>query len=243
MSNNTVELLSFTKKYASKFVFKEVDFFAKSNSITGLLGPNGAGKSTILKTISGVIYPTDGTVKVCGFDDPAEIRKITGYVPEHPELEGNLTVKETLLLESGLYCSGSDIESNVGFAVDFTGLNEVLNVKVKTLSKGFAQRLSLAKALCIDPKILILDEFSAGLDPKQIVELRNKIKKLSKKITVIFSTHHIEEASSLCDEIYIIDKGIVKSHGTVDEIIKVSGAKNLEDAYLKFIEGTGEDKA
>ena len=181
MSNNTVELLSFTKKYASKFVFKEVDFVAKSNSITGLLGPNGAGKSTILKTISGVIYPTDGTVKVCGFDDPAEIRKITGYVPEHPELEGNLTVKETLLLESGLYCSGSDIESNVGFAVDFTGLNEVLNVKVKTLSKGFAQRLSLAKALCIDPKILILDEFSAGLDPKQIVELRNKIKKLSKK--------------------------------------------------------------
>ncbi len=240
MSNNAVELLSFSKKYDSKYVFKDIDFIAKSNSITGLLGPNGAGKSTILKTISGVICPTDGTVNVSGFSDPAEIRKVTGYVPEHPELEGNLTVKETLLLESGLYCDVNDVESNVGFAVEFAGLNEVLHAKVKTLSKGFAQRVSLAKALCIGPRILILDEFSAGLDPKQIVELRNKIKKLSKKIPVVFSTHHIEEASSLCDEIYIIDRGIVKSHGTVDEIIKSSGTKNLEEAYLKFIEDTGE---
>lgn len=236
MSNNSVEIISFTKKYASKTACDEIDFIAKENSITGLLGPNGAGKSTLLKTICGEIYPTSGSVSVCGLELPQDIKKIIGFVPETPELESNLTVKETLLLEADLF-SVKDAVSSIEKAVKLCDLEDVLSCKIRTLSKGYRQRVNLAKAICIEPKVLVLDEFSAGLDPKQTVHLRKGIKELSKSTTVIFSTHHIEEAISLCDVIYIMNHGKIVAEGTAESISTKQGCRNLEDAYLRLIEG------
>ena len=236
MSNNAVKLESFTKKYSKKIACNEIDFTAEECSVTGLLGPNGAGKSTILKAIWGEIYPTTGFVSVCGFSRLEDIKKIIGYVPEIPELEENLTVKETLVLEAGLYSVKNAVD-RIKEALSICQLTDVVSCKVKNLSKGYRQRVSLAKALCSDPKVLVLDEFSAGLDPVQTVQLRNNIKKLSEKITVIFSTHHIEEAVSLCKDIYILKRGVIAAHGTAESIAKDNGCHNLEEAFLKV---TGE---
>ena len=151
-------------------------------------------------------------------------------------MEENLTVKETLVLEAGLY-SVKDAVDRIKEALSICQLTDVVSFKVKNLSKGYRQRVSLAKALCSDPKVLVLDEFSAGLDPVQTVQLRNNIKKLSEKITVIFSTHHIEEAVSLCKDIYILKRGVIAAHGTAESIAKDNGCHNLEEAFLKV---TGE---
>lgn len=237
MSNNSVRLESFTKKYGSKVACNKIDFQAGSNAITGLLGPNGAGKSTLLKTLCGELYPTSGLVCVYGNDRPEDIRRVTGYVPENPDLEKNLSVKELLILEAKLY-GISNMEETVMNAVEFCNLEDVLFSKIGNLSKGYKQRVSLAKALCIKPKLLVLDEFSAGLDPYQLSQLRKRLKKLSKTTAIVFSTHHIEEASSLCDYIYIMNRGCVVKHGNEESLTKDSGCKNLEDAYLKLIEGS-----
>lgn len=232
MLNDSVKLNSFTKKYASKTACNNIDFVAGPCSVTGLLGPNGAGKSTLLKAICGHIYPTAGSLSVCGFSMPEEIKRITGYVPEVPELEEKLCVKETLLLESSLYLPKEQVKDAVDFAVEFCNLEDTLTSRVGRLSKGYKQRVSLAKALCIKPRVLVLDEFSAGLDPSQTVDLRNKIKKLSACTTIIFSTHHIDEAVSLCNGIYILNKGTIASHGTAEQIIKGCGCSNLEEAFI-----------
>lgn len=236
MSNNTVKIESFTKKYANKIACNNLDFVAEEACITGLLGPNGAGKSTLLKTICGEIYPTTGSVSVCGFSTADEIKKVVGYVPETPELEGNLTVRETLVLEANLY-SVQNPETSIEKALGICQLEEVVSCKVKNLSKGYRQRVSLAKAICTNPKVLVLDEFSAGLDPNQNAQLRKNIRKLSEKTTVIFSTHHIEEAVSLCKDIYILKEGTVAAHGTAESIARENGCDNLEEAFLKI---TGE---
>lgn len=237
MSNNAVVLESFTKKYNSKTACSGINLTARENSITGLLGPNGAGKSTILKVISGVLYPTGGTVTVAGEESPDAIRKIVGYVPEQPELDGSLTVLETIILEAKLYCDSTVASENAEYAIKICDLDGVRASKVRSLSKGYRQRVSLAKAICIKPKILILDEFSGGLDPQQIVQLRKRIKKLSSETTVIFSTHHIDEAASMCDYIYIIKDGKVASDGTIAEITSKWNSKDLEEAYIKVMEG------
>ncbi|MCQ2241477.1 ABC transporter ATP-binding protein [Treponema sp.] len=241
MSNDCVKLEAFTKKYGDKIACNSVDFIAGKNSITGLLGPNGAGKTTLIKTVCGEIYPTSGSVNLFGETDPDRIKKITGYVPETPELEEKLTVKETLWLQAKLY-SVESVERAVNQAVETCDLKEVLGTKVKKLSKGFKQRVSLAKALCIEPKVLVLDEFSAGLDPSQTVQLRKRIKKIAENTTIIFSTHHIDEAVSLCDSIFILNKGNLVAHGTTESIVKETSCKNLEEAFLKLIEGEGSNE-
>lgn len=235
MLNNSIIVESFTKKYSNKIACNKINFTAKQNSIVGLLGPNGAGKTTLLKTISGIIYPTIGYISVYNFTSIEQIRKITGYVPETPELENNLTVKETLCLQSSLY-SKTNKNEIINNAIKLCGLQEVLSSYIKNLSKGYKQRVSLAKALCINPKVLILDEFFSGLDPSQIVELKNKIKQLSKNTTIIFSTHNLQEAISLCNDFYILDKGNIATHGTKESIIANTDSKSFEEAFFKIID-------
>lgn len=212
-----------------------IDFTAKAGQVVGLLGPNGAGKSSLLKALSGFHYPTEGTVSVCGTEDFNEIRQITGYVPEFPELDKKLTVLETLYLEARL--RGLDdkrIAENVAYALKAADLQEVASQKVGTLSKGYTQRTSFAKAICFNPKVLVLDEFSGGLDPAQTAKMRKTVKKLSEKRIVIHSTHRIEEALLMCDFIYIMNRGKIAASGTIEQIIAASGKKNLEEAFISL---------
>lgn len=237
--SGSVELRAFTKYYGSGKnsvpACSEISLVFPENSITGLLGPNGAGKSTMLKALCGTHYATSGEVIVSGSLDPAFIREITGFVPEFPELDSSLTVKEVLYFEQILHNVPKDKKDELfEKAVKTMELSDVLNKKVSALSKGYLQRTSFAKVLAYDPKVLILDEFSGGLDPSQIMHLRKTIKKLSKTKTVILSTHHIEEAMSLCDTVYIVNHGKVVAGGTIDQIVKESGTKNLEEAFLRF---------
>lgn len=236
---NSVELRDFTKVYGSgkKSVeaCSKINFFAKENCVTGLLGPNGAGKSTMLKALCGTHYATSGSVKVFNSEDPSFIRQVTGFVPEFPELDGALTVAETLLFEQELHSVQKELREKLFFdALKTMDLEEVKNKKVSSLSKGFLQRTSFAKVLAFDPKLLVLDEFSGGLDPSQILHLRTTIKKLSKTKTIILSTHHIEEALALCDFIYIVNNGSIAAYGTSQELVQKSGKKNLEEAYISF---------
>lgn len=237
--NYSVELKSFSKYYNSgkkKVVAcSDINLSFFENSITGLLGPNGAGKSTILKALCGTHYASSGEVIVLGSNDSSFIRDVTGFVPEFPELDMSLTVKEVLVFEQSLHNVPKDKkEELLKNAIKTMELSEVLNKKVSSISKGFLQRTSFAKVLSYDPKILILDEFSGGLDPTQILQLRKTIKKLSKTKTIILSTHHIEEAKALCDMVYIVNQGKIVCGGTIDGIVKDSRTKNLEEAFLRF---------
>lgn len=231
--SNEVELISFCKDYGKFSACKNINFYAEKNSITGILGPNGAGKTSVLKAICGLHYQTSGTIKICGTEETDEFKKLTAFVPEVPELDSSLTVKETLFFEAEI--SGqkkNEAEMTVKKAAEICGLEEVFSKKISNLSKGFKQRTSLAKAICKLPKILVLDEFSAGLDPAQIASFRKKLKELSSSMTIIFSTHHIEEAVSLCNRIYIIANGEVAACGTEKEITKKFNCKNLEEAFI-----------
>ncbi len=239
LKDNYVELKSFTKIYKQGkkniYACENIDFKAQKGSITGLLGPNGAGKSTLLKALCGVHYATNGSINVCGFTDSADIREVCGYVPEFPILEANMTVQEVLLTQAALHkLDKKEAIENIKKASNILNLNDVLDAKVKTLSKGYKQRVSFAKALSFNPTVLVLDEFSAGLDPAQVVSLRKSIKHLAKDKIIILSTHRIEEAESLCDNVYILSQGKMVCSGTIKEITTLSKTSSLEQAFLKL---------
>ncbi len=239
--SDSISLCGVTKSYGSKnavLACSDVSLSASSGQVTGLLGPNGAGKSTLLNIICGILLPTKGSVSVCGMENATQIRKIVGFVPESPLLDPKLTVRETLFAECSLYGkSGSESVRLVESAVRELELEEVLDRKVSVLSKGFAQRTSLARALCADPKVLVLDEFSSGLDPAQIVSIRKLIKKLSSKKVIVVSTHHIEEALALCTRLYIMNHGRLVAGGTPESIISETKSSGLEEAFLKLTGG------
>ena len=236
-----IEVESFTKIYGGskgRVACSDVNFSAGASRVVGILGPNGAGKSSLLKARCGFHYPTSGKISVCGTSDPNEIRRITGYVPEFPELDKKLTVTETLYLEARLRgLSETEIKRNIEKALSLAELEDVAWQKVGTLSKGYTQRASFAKAICFDPMVLVLDEFSGGLDPAQTVKMRRTVKKLSEKKIVIQSTHRIEEAEQLCDFIYVMDRGKMVARGTINEIVAGSGKKNLEEAFISLTQG------
>ena len=216
------------KAYGETLACRDVDFIARSGTVTGLLGLNGAGKSTLLKILCGVQYATSGELSVCGETDSAAIRQLCSYVSEIPELDLSFTVKETLWERRAMALE------QVRRAAAVLELEAVFGKKLRTLSKGYRQRVALAKALAADTQVLVLDEFSAGLDPAQIVRLREAIKEQAKEKIVILSTHRIEEALSLCGCIYILHKGSVAAHGSVEELLAEAGKQNLEEAFLCF---------
>ncbi|MBR3543046.1 MAG: ATP-binding cassette domain-containing protein [Treponema sp.] len=255
-----VRALSFSKTYSkkSKAACVDVTLSAERGKITVLLGPNGAGKSTLLKAFCAQHYATSGKILAERSDgaifdaaqSPEEVKAMTGFVSEVPALYDDWTVIEFLEMAAALRLAENDCKAKTeaGIKTDCKAkteaaqkaarlckLDSVLNQKISTLSHGYKQRVNFAQALVADPEILILDEPATGLDPEQIRETRKLVQDLKKSRAVIFSTHIIQEAASLSDTIYIIKDGRVAASGSPSELMKKSGSKNLEDAYLFFV--------
>jgi len=219
-----IEVKNVTKKYGSFVAVDNISFTVKDGEIVGFLGPNGAGKSTTMNMITGYIEPTEGSITVNGFDiskKSKNAKKQIGYMPENVPLYLDLTVKEFVRYMAELKLVGrKEREEQVKTVLKETGLEEVENKLIKNLSRGYKQRVSMAGALIGNPDVLILDEPTVGLDPKQIIEIRNLIKKLGKNHTVILSSHILSEISQICEKVVIINKG---------EIIAIDTPSNLEE--------------
>jgi ABC-2 type transport system ATP-binding protein len=201
-----------TKLYGEQKALDNVSFEVKTGEIVGFLGPNGAGKSTMMKIITGFIPATSGTVLVNGTDigteDP-DIRKKIGYLPENNPLYPEMYIREYLGFVASIYKMGRLKKKAIDDIISITGLTSEQNKKIGLLSKGFRQRVGLAQALIHNPEILILDEATAGLDPNQIVEIRNLIKEAGIEKTVMLSTHIMQEVEAICGRVIIIDKGVI----------------------------------
>jgi ABC-2 type transport system ATP-binding protein len=201
-----------TKLYGQQKALDNVSFGVKTGEIVAFLGPNGAGKSTMMKIITGFIPATSGSVQVNGTEvssDNTEIRKRIGYLPENNPLYPEMYVREYLSFVASVYKLGKPAGKKIDNMIELTGLTPEAKKKIGALSKGYRQRVGLAQALIHDPDVLILDEATSGLDPNQIVEIRNLIKEAGKEKTVMLSTHIMQEAEAVCDRIIIIDKGVI----------------------------------
>ena len=213
-----------TKKYGKFKAVDNISFEVNDGEIIGLLGPNGAGKSTTMNILTGFIEPTQGEVIINGYNiskKPKKAKKCIGYMPEGVPLYKDMTVKEFITYMAELKgVKKENIKESVEQAMQDTWLQNVKKVLIKNLSKGYKQRVSMAGALVGNPEIIILDEPTVGLDPKQIIEIRNLIKKLGKNHTLIISSHILSEISQICEKVIIINKG---------QIVAVDSPKNLED--------------
>ena len=207
----SLEVINLVKRYDTQQAVDQISFVAPTGKITGFLGPNGAGKSTTLKIATGFIRPTSGDILVNDISvthNPMSVKKTVGYLPEHNPLYLEMYVREYLDFIGKAY--GMDRKSRyqrIHELLDLCGLTIVKHKKLKMLSKGYRQRVGLAKALMSDPSVLILDEPTTGLDPNQIVEIRNVIKTIAHEKTVILSTHIMQEVEALCDKLVIIHRG------------------------------------
>lgn len=218
-----IKLENVTKKYGKFEALKGISFEVKEGEVVGLLGANGAGKSTTMNIITGFIEQTSGKVLVNEIDvlkKPSKAKKLIGYMPEGVPLYNDLTVKEFVKYMAELKrVNKKEIKEKVLKVLEDTGLLDVQNKLIKNLSRGYKQRVSLAGTLVSDPKVIILDEPTVGLDPKQVTEIRELIKKLGKEHTVILSSHILSEVSQICNRVIIINKG---------EIVAVDTPENLE---------------
>jgi ABC-2 type transport system ATP-binding protein len=227
------------KVFGNQQALNEVSFTVNSGEIVGLIGPNGAGKSTLMKIICSLIAPTSGEVKINGTPvtgSSIEIRKHLGYLPENNPLYTDLYVREFLLYVAGLYNLDKKSNDRVKEVIGLTGLSPEMHKKIGVLSKGYRQRVGLAQAIIHDPEILILDEPTTGLDPNQIVEIRNLISNLGKEKTVILSTHIMQEVEAICQRVIIINKGQIIANDLTRNISKLS----LEKSYTVIVEFNGE---
>lgn len=212
----TIEHL--TKSYGANIAVNDISFRIDSGEVVGFLGPNGAGKSTTMKIITGCISADNGTVLINGTDiatGGTALKHAIGYLPENNPLYLNMYVREYLEYSAAMYMPHSETLSAVNYAVDAVGLGEHQYKKIGELSKGYRQRTGIARAMVHNPGILILDEPTTGLDPNQIVEIRNLIKELGKEKTVILSTHIMQEAEAVCDRAIIIRKGTIVADDTL----------------------------
>ncbi|MGQ1889664.1 gliding motility-associated ABC transporter ATP-binding subunit GldA [Thermophagus sp. OGC60D27] len=198
-----------TKNYGNQKALDNVSFEVPDGQIVGFLGPNGAGKSTMMKIITGYLPVTSGTVSVCGLEvgkNNSEVRKKIGYLPEHNPLYVDMYIMEYLMFVADIY-KLSEKKKRVEEIIELTGLTAERQKKIGSLSKGYRQRVGLAQALLPDPDVLILDEPTTGLDPNQIVEVRNLIRHLGKEKTVLLSTHIMQEVQAICERVIIINRG------------------------------------
>ena len=217
-----IELQNLVKDYGSLRAVDTINFSIKEGEILGFLGPNGAGKSTTLKMITCFLTPTSGNIQIGELnvlEHSKEIRKMIGYLPEHNPLYLEMTVFDYLKFVSEVReISEENFKKILMKTIKKCGLSEVISRPIKTLSKGFRQRVGIAQAIIHDPKILILDEPTSGLDPNQIVEIRALIKELGREKTLIISSHILQEVQAVCDRIVIINKGKIVGQGTTEEL-------------------------
>ena len=246
-----IEVKNLVKNYGDHKAVKNLSFKVEKGQVYGFLGPNGAGKSTTMNIIIGYLSATSGEVIINGhsiFDEPEEAKKCIGYLPELPPLYQDMTVLEYLKFVAELKkVKKAKRASMIEEVMEMTKITEVSKRLIKNLSKGYKQRVGLAQAILGFPEIIILDEPTVGLDPKQIIEIRDLIKKLSKNHTIILSSHIMQEISAVCDHILIINKGELVAEGTPEELIELSqttqevklrvkGNKSAIENLLKKIE-------
>jgi len=219
-----IEVHQLSKNYGDRPAIRGLNFSVKKGEVVGFLGPNGAGKSTTMKIITGYMAPSSGEVKVAGFDvfeHPIEVKRRIGYLPETPPVYGDMYVADYLSFVANL--KGVAREKVAGFvnsALEKTGLGDVRGRLIGNLSKGFKQRVGLAQALVSDPEILILDEPTVGLDPKQVSEMRNLIRSLRGQHTLVLSTHILPEVQANCDKVIIINSGRIVAEDTLSGLSK-----------------------
>ena len=239
-----IEINHLVKKYGSHVAVDDLSLTVEPGKIYGFLGPNGAGKSTTMNIITGYLAATSGEVKINGFDvlkQPEEAKKCVGYLPELPPLYMDMTVKEYLDFVAELKKLEKSLRAgHVKEAMKITKTEEVSGRLIRNLSKGYRQRVGFAQAVLGYPEILILDEPTVGLDPKQIIEIRDLIKELGKKHTIILSSHILSEISAVCDHVFIISHGkLVASDSTENLLERMTGAQEIE-LLVKAEEDTAE---
>jgi ABC-2 type transport system ATP-binding protein len=237
-----------TKLYGEQKALDNVSFEVRTGQIVGFLGPNGAGKSTMMKIITGFMPASFGKVSINNIEvgtDNIEIRKEVGYLPENNPLYPEMYVREYLGFVSGIYNLPGPRKKTIDNIIGLTGLGPEQNKKIAALSKGYRQRVGLAQALIHNPEILILDEATSGLDPNQIVEIRNLILNAGREKTVLLSTHIMQEVEAICDRVIIIDKGIIVANeeknniystiGKTRQVVLVEFDKDVDEADLRAI--------
>lgn len=239
-----IEINHLVKKYGSHVAVDDLSLTVEPGKIYGFLGPNGAGKSTTMNIITGYLAATSGEVKINGFDvlkQPEEAKKCVGYLPELPPLYMDMTVKEYLDFVAELKKIEKSLRAGyVKEVMEITKTEEVSGRLIRNLSKGYRQRVGFAQAVLGYPEILILDEPTVGLDPKQIIEIRDLIKELGKKHTIILSSHILSEISAVCDHVFIISHGkLVASDSTENLLERMTGAQEIE-LLVKAEEDTAE---
>lgn len=249
----SITVQNLKKSYGSQLVLDNISFSIKSGEIVGFLGNNGAGKSTTMKIITGYISYDAGSVEVCGINvekNPIETHRRIGYLPEHNPIYPEMYVKEYLRFVAGLYKLGSESKNRVDEMIEKTGLTREYKKKIGMLSKGYRQRVGLAQALIPNPDVLILDEPTTGLDPNQIIDVRNLIREVGKEKTVMLSTHIMQEVSAICDRVIIINSGKIVADGKESSIVATDNNSGLalfvefsepqDMNALKLVEGVDE---
>lgn len=216
----SIEIKNLTKVYGTQKALDNVSFSVGSGTIVGFLGPNGAGKSTLMKTITGLVSPTAGQVLVNGVDvaeNPAAVHRMIGYLPENNPLYLDMYVREYLTHVADIYKLGN-ARQVVDDVIERTGLAPECRKRIGELSKGYKQRVGLAQAIIHNPQVLILDEPTTGLDPNQIVEIRNLIVELGREKTIVLSTHIMQEVQAICRQVAILDHGVLVANCGTEQI-------------------------
>jgi ABC-2 type transport system ATP-binding protein len=231
----SITIKNLTKVYGNQKALDNVSLSIGEGEIVGLLGPNGAGKSTMMKILTCFIPPTSGDAEVCGFnifDNPMEIKRTIGYLSEQNPLYYDMYVREFLLFVAGIHkIEKKKRKARVEEIIELTGLTKEANKKIGALSKGYKQRVGIAQALIHDPAVLILDEPTTGLDPNQLVEVRNLIKQIGQTKTVLLSTHIMQEVEALCTRVIIINNGRLVAD---DDTVQLSEGGNLEKKFREI---------
>lgn len=245
-----IEVSHLTKQYGNHLAVDDVSFTVADGQICGLLGPNGAGKSTIMNILTGYLSATSGQVTVAGHPLPEEAdaaKVCVGYLPEQPPLYPEMTVQEYLTFAAELKgVKKAERREQVCRAARRTGLETVLPRLIRSLSKGYKQRVGIAQALLGSPRLIILDEPTVGLDPAQVIEIRKLIRELGRAHTVILSSHILSEVQAVCQQILILSKGHLAAAGSLEEL--TADGKSLEEVFLELTDGepeeaTGEEDA
>ncbi len=245
-----IQIRNLVKRYGKNYAVNDISFNVKQGEIVGFLGPNGAGKSTTMNILTGYLSATSGSVEIAGIDvleNPIEAKKHIGFLPEHPPLYLDMTVKEYLSFVFDLKKCTYNKKKHIDEIVDVINIGEVYKRPISHLSKGYRQRVGIAQALVSSPDILVFDEPTVGLDPRQIMEIRSLINSLGKTHTVILSTHILPEVKAVCDRVVIINKGQLVADSKTEELeavtgqrkmmVKICGPQNEVLSHLKSING------
>lgn len=237
-----IEVHQLTKRYGQHLAVNQISFTAQPGEIVGLLGPNGAGKTTTMRMLTGFMPPSEGRATIAGFDvmaDSLEVRRRVGYLPERVPVYPDMTVKGYIEFWAKLR-GVPDPRAQAGAVLERVHLTDRQNMLVRNLSKGLRQRLGLAQALVHDPPVIILDEPTIGIDPQQVIEVREAVRDLGKNHTVLFSTHILSEAEQVCDRVVIINRGQIVAQGTPDTL-----RMQLQRGAALYVEigGAGKDAA